>query len=154
MLQSHCSVNENLVMRNVKLYASQLTFVESSNILVCSAINLTQKQLRWTSMGQLECENDGCLKTGLLMPDGTAVSAAVDNDNSSDSECGTAKGPWIWQLPPNGPVPDRLCNWKLLLPFATFLIDECSCRYWVNVLFYRKQINQKREKRIKYYSIL
>lgn len=70
-----------------------LTFVESSNIFVCSAMNLTQKQLLWTSMGQLVCENEGCLNTGLLIPEGTAVSAAVDKDNSSDSECGTGRGP-------------------------------------------------------------
>lgn len=72
---------------NMRLF--WLTFVESSSILVCSAMNRTQKQLRCTSVEQTECEKAGCLNAGLLMPDGTAVSAAVDIDSSSDSEWGS-----------------------------------------------------------------
>uniref|UniRef100_A0A182QJT5 Uncharacterized protein n=1 Tax=Anopheles farauti TaxID=69004 RepID=A0A182QJT5_9DIPT len=86
------------------------TFVESSSIFVCSAMKRTQKQLRCTSVEQTACEKAGCLNAGLLMPDGTAVSAAVDIDSSSDSEWGSWIGPCIWQLPPNGPVPDKLGN--------------------------------------------
>lgn len=84
-----------------------LTFVESSNNFVCSAMKRTQKQLRCTSGGQCECENAGLFITGLLMPP-EPFPQSGSCDNSSDSECGIGMGPWIWQLPPNGPVLLRL----------------------------------------------
>lgn len=63
------------------------TFVESSNILVCSAINRTQKHDLCISGGQRECENAGFLRTGLLM------SPSPETVRSSDSDCGMVTGP-------------------------------------------------------------
>lgn len=79
--------------------------MESSCILVCSAIKRTQKQLRWTLGGHLLWENAGLLSIGLLMPEGGPISKSGTAVKSSDSECGTGGiGPCIWQLPPKGPV--------------------------------------------------
>lgn len=73
---------------------------------MCSAINCTQKHVRCTLGGHLECKKPGLHNIGLLIPDpehklmsGTAV-------RSSNDECASnGTGPCTWQLPPNGPVP-------------------------------------------------
>lgn len=88
-----------------------LTFVESSCIFVCSAMKRTQKQLLWTRGGHRECENAGLSIIGLLIPDGpiSPKSGTPTPGKSSDADWGIGGiGPWIWQLPPNGPVPVKL----------------------------------------------
>lgn len=64
-----------------------LTFVESSNNFVCSAMNRTQKQLRCISGGHFECEKAGLFIIGLFIyPDALSMSGKLDK--SSDSDCG------------------------------------------------------------------
>lgn len=84
------------------LKSSLHTFVESSNIFVCSAMNLTQKHDLCISGGHLECENAGFRSTGLLMSSSAVIV------RSSDSDWGMGTGPWIWQLPPKGPPSAKL----------------------------------------------
>lgn len=102
-ITTRCRCNRITQRRKKTARCLCLTFVESSSNLVCSAINRTQKQLLCISGGQLECENAGLFITGLLMPP-EPLSPSGSCGNSSDSECGIGMGPWIWQLPPNGPV--------------------------------------------------
>jgi hypothetical protein len=58
------------------------------------------------------CEYAGLPTIGLFKPlasasmFGTAVGGGTDK--SSESVLGSDRGPWIWQLPPNGPVPVKL----------------------------------------------
>jgi hypothetical protein len=75
------------------------TLVESSSILVCSAMKRTQKQDLCTSGGQAECEKAGFRSTGLLL---------LSDSSSADSDCITSAGPWIWQLPLSGPPSTKL----------------------------------------------
>lgn len=88
-------------------FQSSLTFTESSSIRVCSAIKRTQKHDRCSSVGQWRCEYPGFLMMGLLTRSGCVIgggsTSRVDIDivTSSDS---IEIGPWIWQLPPKGPV--------------------------------------------------
>lgn len=98
---------------------NQHTFVESSCILVCSAINRTQKQLRCTLGGHFEWEKAGLFNIGLFIPvfpiskSGTAV-------KSSELECvSCGKGPCTWQLPPKGPVLVRLIFKYMLFNFQS-----------------------------------
>lgn len=80
--------------------------MESSSIFVCSAINLTQKQDLCISGGHFECEKAGFLKIGLLISASPSVTV-----RSSDSDCGMAAGPCIWQLPPKcGPPSAKLIH--------------------------------------------
>lgn len=96
--------------------------MESSSILVCSAMKRTQKQDLCTSGGQLECEKAGLRSTGLLL---------LSDSSSVDSDCITTAGPWIWQLPLNGPPSTKLHmhNTILLVVMLYFLVVY---QHWIN----------------------
>lgn len=98
-----------------------LTFVESSSNFVCSAMNRTQKQLRWISGGHFECEKAGLLIIGLLMPP-EALSISGIFDKSSDSDCGIGMEPWIWQLP-NGPDLLKLLIYRRVVACTAIIIS-------------------------------
>lgn len=101
-------IHKNKRSRTIATYfQSSFTFTESSSIRVCSAINRTQKHERWSSVGQWRCEYPGFLIIGLLIRSGCVTGGGstsnvdIDIVTSSDS---IEIGPWIWQLPPKGPV--------------------------------------------------
>lgn len=78
------------------------TLVESSSILVCSAMKRTQMQDLCTSGGQRECEKVGGLRiTGLLTSSMPASPATERSSHSVRNGSGGKGGPWIRQLPPN-----------------------------------------------------
>lgn len=87
------------------------TFVESSTILVCSAIKRTQKHDLCTSRGHLEWLKPGLeINGGLLIPlCESSVPLSRDSAMSSEPVAGVdPMGPWIWHVLPNGPPSARL----------------------------------------------
>lgn len=119
------------------------TLVESSCILVCSAINRTQKQLRCTLGGHFEWEKAGLFNIGLFIPvfpiskSGTAV-------KSSELECVSwGNGPCTWQLPPKGPVLVRLNFKYMLFNFQTLALFIYGLQQYVNIILpYKGILNQ------------
>lgn len=112
-----------------------LTLVESSCIRVCSDINCTQKQLRCTLGGQLVWENTGFARIGLFIPDGP-ISISGTTGRSSDSDCANEGiSPWIWQLPPNGPVEVRLKEYNKIYFFIFFSSKGIFLSYSIKLFF-------------------
>lgn len=95
------------------MWNEKITFVESSCILVCSAINRTQKQLRCTFGGHFEWEKAGLFNIGLFIPEFPISKSGTAVKSSELEWVSWGNGPCTWQLPPKGPVLVRL-NFKYI----------------------------------------
>lgn len=129
------------LLKDMSLYFffNRFTLVESSNILVCSAMKRTQMQDLWTSGGQRECEKVGGLRSAVFLT--SSLAASPETERSSHSVCngrnGGNGGPWIKQLPPNLAPSVRLKQSETLL--VVFLARCFQYREWHFYHYHKKE---------------